>query len=65
MTKKLERYEVQGMENMILIVRSQKVILDAALARIFGVSTKRLNEQVRRNIERFPPEPLIFLQFRQ
>jgi len=36
MTKKLERYEVQGIENMILIVLSQKVILDAALAVFLG-----------------------------
>jgi hypothetical protein len=56
MAKKLERYEVQGIENLILTVRSQKVILDADLTRIFGVSTKRLNEQARRNIERFPPD---------
>ena len=56
MPQKLERYEVHGIENMILTVRGQKVILDADLARIYAVSTKRLNEQVRRNTERFPPD---------
>jgi len=53
-TKKLERSEAHGIENMILTVRGQKVILDADLARIYGVPTKRLNEQVRRNADRFP-----------
>ena len=54
MTKKLERYEAYGIENIILTVRGQKVILDADLARIYGVPTRRLNEQVRRNADRFP-----------
>jgi hypothetical protein len=49
MIEKLDRYNAQGIENMILTVRGQKVILDADLARIYAVSTKRLNEQVRRN----------------
>jgi hypothetical protein len=53
-TKKLERYEAHGIETVILTVRGQKVILDADLARIYGVPTKRLNEQVRRNADRFP-----------
>ncbi|MCX5785802.1 MAG: ORF6N domain-containing protein [Elusimicrobia bacterium] len=38
----------------ILLVRGCKVIFDATLAEIYGITTKRLNEQVRRNIERFP-----------
>lgn len=37
-----------------LTIRGQKVILDADLAAIYGVSTKRLNEQVKRNADRFP-----------
>ena len=41
-------------ENVILTVRGQRVILDADLAKVYGVSTKRLNEQVKRNRERFP-----------
>jgi len=36
-------------ENFILLVRGHRVILDAALASLYGVSTKRLNEQVKRN----------------
>jgi hypothetical protein len=43
-------------ENLILTVRGQRVMLDADLARIYGVQLKRLNEQVRRNRERFPED---------
>jgi hypothetical protein len=38
----------------ILFLRGQRVILDRDLAAIYGVTTKRLNEQVKRNVERFP-----------
>ena len=41
-------------ERLVLLVRSEKVILDSDLARLYGVSTKRLNEQVKRNRARFP-----------
>ncbi len=40
----------------ILTVRSQKVMRDSDLASLYGVTTKRLNEQVRRNRTRFPPD---------
>lgn len=40
----------------ILLLRAQKVILDADLAALYGVETRRLNEQVRRNAERFPTD---------
>jgi hypothetical protein len=40
----------------ILEIRGQTVMLDADLAEIYGVQTKRLNEQVKRNIERFPED---------
>ncbi|MGB6485597.1 MAG: ORF6N domain-containing protein [Steroidobacteraceae bacterium] len=38
----------------ILVLRSQRVLLDTELASLYGVSTKRLNEQIRRNGARFP-----------
>jgi len=38
----------------IIKIRGQKVMVSSDLADLFGVTTKRLNEQVRRNIERFP-----------
>lgn len=38
----------------IYLVRKQKVILDSDLAELYGVETRRLNEQVKRNLARFP-----------
>ena len=43
-------------ERCILEIRGERVILDADLARLYGVTTKRLNEQVKRNRERFPAD---------
>ena len=43
-------------ENIILVIRGQKVILDRDLAQLYNVTTKRLNEQVRRNRSRFPDD---------
>src|SRR6201997_4673882 len=40
----------------ILVLRNQKVILDTDLAELYGVSVKRLNEQIKRNPKRFPPD---------
>ena len=45
----------------ILFLRGQRVVLDEDLAAVFGVSTKRLNEQIRRNLERFPGDFLFQL----
>jgi len=45
-----------GLDPLILSIRGQKVVLDADLATLYGVPTKRLNEQVKRNAERFPPD---------
>ena len=39
----------------IYLIRGQKVMLDRDLAEMYGVETRRLNEQVKRNIERFTP----------
>ena len=41
-------------ERKILLIRDQKVMIDSDIAELYGVTTKRLNEQVKRNIERFP-----------
>ena len=40
----------------ILLIRGQKVMLDSDLATMYGVSTRRLNEQVTRNLDRFPED---------
>ena len=45
---------VQDITRVILVLRGQRVLLDAELATLYGVTTKRLNEQVKRNAERFP-----------
>lgn len=45
---------LETIEQRILAIRGQKVMLDSDLADLYGVTTKRLNEQVKRNIERFP-----------
>lgn len=41
-------------ENRILTLRGKQVMIDRDLAELYGVETKRLNEQVKRNVERFP-----------
>lgn len=43
-------------ENQIYEFRGQKVMLDSDLAALYGVETKRLNEQVKRNVDRFPED---------
>lgn len=43
-------------ENMIHVIRGQKVMLDSDLAELYGVETKNLNKAVRRNISRFPAD---------
>ena len=45
----------------ILILRNHKVILDRDLAELYGVPVKRLNEQIKRNRQRFPPDFLFTL----
>lgn len=48
--------KTEGLENKIFIVRGCRVMLDADLAAVYRVSTKRLNEQVKRNRSRFPKD---------
>jgi hypothetical protein len=47
---------IERVERSILILRGEKVILDSDLADLYGITTKRLNEQVRRNRRRFPAD---------
>lgn len=44
----------EQIEKAILVIRDHRVLLDSDLARIYGVSTKQLNQQVKRNLRRFP-----------
>ena len=48
--------EIEDLKSRIYIVRGQQVMLDRDLAELYGVETKRLNEAVRRNIDRFPDD---------
>ena len=48
--------QTADIENRIHIIRNQQVMIDRDLAELYGVETKRLNEQVKRNSERFPPD---------
>ena len=48
--------DLKTIEPLILTLRGQKVILDADLAEAYGVQTRRLNEQVKRNADRFPED---------
>jgi hypothetical protein len=56
MGKALAKIPAERVERAILLIRGEKVILDADLAVLYGVSTKRLNEQVKRNKARFPDD---------
>ena len=47
---------LEHIENLILVIRGRQVMLDRDLARLYGVETKRLNQQVQRNLERFPED---------
>jgi hypothetical protein len=47
---------LEEIEPRVLPVRDQKVLLDIDLAFLYGVRTKRLNEQVKRNRQRFPAD---------
>jgi len=54
MENSIVQLQVENIENRILVIRNQQVMIDRDLALLYGVETKRLNEQVKRNIERFP-----------
>src|SRR2546430_5754893 len=47
---------LEVIERRIYFIRTHKVMLDSDLAELYGVTTKRLNEQVKRNIDRFPAD---------
>ncbi len=52
---------IPSVENVIHVVRDERVILDADLAKLYGVETRVLNQAVRRNREKFPPDFLLQL----
>lgn len=60
MPKKIEQSQalavIEGIEDKIYVIRGQRVMLDADLAVVYSVETRRLKEQVRRNAHRFPKD---------
>jgi phage regulator Rha-like protein len=52
---------VENITDKIFMIRAHKVMIDRDLAELYGVSTKRLKEQVRRNISRFPEDFMFVL----
>ena len=56
-----ERASAELIATKILVVRGKRVMLDSDLAKLYGVQTKQLTRQVRRNIERFPADFMIRL----
>jgi hypothetical protein len=55
----------ERIESRVLLIRGQKVLLDADLAELYGVTTKALNQAVRRNAERFPEDFMFQLSVRE
>ena len=51
-----------NIENKILLIRDEQVMIDRDLAELYGIETKRLNEAVKRNIERFPADFMFALR---
>ena len=47
---------ITHIEHLILLIRGHRVMLDADLAALYGVTTKALNQAVKRNPKRFPPD---------
>jgi len=53
MSEEIAVITAEQMENLIYVIRGQKVMLDVDLAKIYGYETKSFNQQVKRNIEKF------------
>jgi hypothetical protein len=53
--------EEEKIMNKIHVIRNHKVMLDFDLAEMYGVETKRLNEQLKRNLKRFPKDFMFIL----
>jgi hypothetical protein len=58
-------HEAAGIAQRILVLRGQRVLLDADLAALYGVTVRRLNEQVRRNRVRFPEDFAFYLNINE
>lgn len=61
MERSIEQTNIERIESVIVVLRGRRVIVDADLARLYGVSTKVLNQAVSRNPDRFPTDFLFRL----
>jgi hypothetical protein len=61
MNDKTSLIQPEQIEQVILLVRGQRVMLDRDLAALYGVETKNLNKAVQRNLDRFPPDFMLQL----
>lgn len=59
--EKLILVQTEKISDSIIVIRGQKVILDFHLAELYGIATRILKQQVRRNMDRFPDDFLIIL----
>ncbi len=55
------RFDGDALRQRILVLRGERVMIDGDLAELYGVTTKRFNEQVKRNLERFPVDFMFHL----
>lgn len=56
MVEKSVRIPIERIEKSIMLIRDEKVMIDRDLAELYGVETRVLNQAVRRNKKRFPPD---------
>lgn len=61
MSKDIIPITTKDVESRLIIVRGQHVLLDRDVAELYGVETKRINEAVRNNPDKFPPRCIIYL----
>ena len=54
--QQLEIIDEKKLEDMIYTIRGQKVMLDFELAKLYGYTTKAFNQQIKNNINKFPPD---------
>ncbi|MBP5448708.1 MAG: ORF6N domain-containing protein [Spirochaetales bacterium] len=56
MNTEIKLYDAENLKNKIYTIRGVQVMIDRDIAQLYEVETRRINEQVKRNIERFPEE---------
>ena len=65
MVRKLDLFNPELIRQKIVLLRGNQVMLDFDLAQLYGIETRRLKEQVRRNLKRFPTDFMFTLNMRE